>query len=111
MESLRELEAANSASRSSSGNNSQPELAVKKEAAPSAKETARMTYAEKKEYEKLVRKAEKKVKDAEADISSIEAEIKEIEDRLSAGETCRRERLTMNYIRGMRSFRKSWRTP
>ena len=87
MESLRELEAANSASRSSSGNNSQPELAVKKEAAPSAKETARMTYAEKKEYEKLVRKAEKKVKDAEADISSIEAEIKEIEDRLSAGET------------------------
>ena len=87
MESLRELEAANSAPRSSSGNNSQPELAVKKEAAPSAKETARMTYAEKKEYEKLVRKAEKKVKDAEADISSIEAEIKEIEDRLSAGET------------------------
>ena len=87
MESLRELEAANSASRSSFGNNSQPELAVKKEAAPSAKETARMTYAEKKEYEKLVRKAEKKVKDAEADISSIEAEIKEIEDRLSAGET------------------------
>ena len=87
MESLRELEAANSASRSSSGNNSQPEPVVKKEAAPSAKETARMTYAEKKEYEKLVRKAEKKVKDAEADISSIEAEIKEIEDRLSAGET------------------------
>ena len=87
MESLRELEAANSAPRSSSGNNSQPEPVVKKEAAPSAKETARMTYAEKKEYEKLVRKAEKKVKDAEADISSIEAEIKEIEDRLSAGET------------------------
>ena len=87
MESLRELEAVNSAPRSSSGNNSQPEPVVKKEAAPSAKETARMTYAEKKEYEKLVRKAEKKVKDAEADISSIEAEIKEIEDRLSAGET------------------------
>ena len=87
MESLRELEAANSAPRSSSGNNSQPEPVVKKEAVPSAKETARMTYAEKKEYEKLVRKAEKKVKDAEADISSIEAEIKEIEDRLSAGET------------------------
>ena len=87
MESLCELESANSAPRSSSGNNSQPEPAVKKEAAPSAKETARMTYAEKKEYEKLVRKAEKKVKDAEADISSIEAEIKEIEDRLSAGET------------------------
>ena len=87
MESLRELEAANSAPRSSSGNNSQPEPVVKKEAAPSAKETARMTYAEKKEYEKLVRKAEKKVKDAEADISGIEAEIKEIEDRLSAGET------------------------
>ena len=87
MESLRELESANSAPGSSSANNSQPDASAGKNPEPSAKETARMTYAEKKEYEKLVRKAEKKVKDAEADISSIEAEIKEIEDRLSAGET------------------------
>lgn len=49
------------------------------------KEAARMTYAERKEYEKLVRKAEKKVKDAEAEIAKIEGEIKEVEDKLAAG--------------------------
>lgn len=47
--------------------------------------SGKMSYAEKKEYEKLVRKAEKKVKDAEADIASIEKEIKEVEESLASG--------------------------
>ena len=49
--------------------------------------TGKMSYAEKKEHEKLVRKAEKKVKDAEADIASIENELKAVENELSKGST------------------------
>ena len=84
MESLRELEAASSEPQHSIVKSTQSD--TKNNSAPSAKETARMTYAEKKEYEKLIRKAEKKVKEAETEIAGIEAEIKNIEDKLSAGE-------------------------
>lgn len=84
MESLRELEAASSDPQYSIAKSAQSD--TKNNSAPSAKETARMTYAEKKEYEKLIRKAEKKVKEAETEIAGIEAEIKNIEDKLSACE-------------------------
>ena len=84
MESLRELEAASSEPQHSIVKSTQSD--TKNNLAPSAKETARMTYAEKKEYEKLIRKAEKKVKEAETEIAGIEVEIKNIEDKLSAGE-------------------------
>jgi len=84
MESLRELEAASSEPQHSIVKSTQSD--TKNNSAPSAKETARMTYAEKKEYEKLIRKAEKKVKEAETEIAGIEVEIKNIEDKLSAGE-------------------------
>ena len=84
MESLRELEAASSEPQYSIAKSTQSD--TKNNLAPSAKETARMTYAEKKEYEKLIRKAEKKVKEAETEIAGIEVEIKNIEDKLSAGE-------------------------
>ena len=84
MESLRELEAASSEPQYSIVKSTQSD--TKNNLAPSAKETARMTYAEKKEYEKLIRKAEKKVKEAETEIAGIEVEIKNIEDKLSAGE-------------------------
>lgn len=51
----------------------------------SAESSGRLSYAEKKEFEKLVRKAEKKVKDAEQEVERCESEIAEIEQQLSAG--------------------------
>ncbi|MDE6308803.1 MAG: ABC-F family ATP-binding cassette domain-containing protein, partial [Muribaculaceae bacterium] len=53
---------------------------------PDAKETRKLSYAEQREHEKLVRRAEKKVKEAEAEIARIEAEIAEIEGKIAAGE-------------------------
>ncbi len=47
----------------------------------------RLSYAEQKEREKLIRKARKKVADAEAEVSKIEEQVKEIETRLNNGET------------------------
>ena len=86
MESLKELEAPVSLRPADKNKAVATEPSQAAEAA-SPKAIARMTYAEKKEYEKLLRKAEKKVKDAEAEISAIEAEIKEVEDKLSGGAT------------------------
>ncbi len=86
MESLKELEAPVSLRPADKSKAVVTEPSQAAEAA-SPKAIARMTYAEKKEYEKLLRKAEKKVKDAEAEISAIEAEIKEVEDKLSGGAT------------------------
>ena len=51
----------------------------------SVESSGRLSYAEKKEFEKLVRKAEKKVKDAEQEVERCESEIAEIEQQLSAG--------------------------
>ncbi len=51
------------------------------------KEARKLSYAEQREHDKLVRRAEKKVKDAEAEIAAIEAEIAEIEAKIAAGET------------------------
>ncbi len=49
--------------------------------------SAKLTYAEQKAKEKIVKKAEKKVKEAEEEISRLEALQKEIEDKISAGDT------------------------
>ncbi|MDE6321338.1 MAG: ABC-F family ATP-binding cassette domain-containing protein, partial [Muribaculaceae bacterium] len=53
---------------------------------PDDKDTRKLSYAEQREHEKLVRRAEKKVKEAEAEIARIEAEIAEIEGKIAAGE-------------------------
>lgn len=45
-----------------------------------------MTYAEQKEYEKMIKRLRKKVEDAETEISNIEQEISALEDRMAAGE-------------------------
>ena len=75
MESLRELEK----SVPSKTNNDQiQELAVS---------SGKQSYAEKKEFEKQIRKAERLVKDAEAKVSQLEAELKVVEDKLAAGAT------------------------
>lgn len=75
MESLRELEK----SVPSKTDNDQ----IKEPAVSSGKQS----YAEKKEFEKQIRKAERLVKDAEAKVSQLEAELKVVEDKLAAGAT------------------------
>lgn len=75
MESLRELEK----SVPSKTDNDQ----IQEPAASSGKQS----YAEKKEFEKQIRKAERLVKDAEAKVSQLEAELKVVEDKLAAGAT------------------------
>lgn len=45
----------------------------------------KLSYAEQREHEKLVRKARKKVEEAEAEIARLEGEVAEIESVISAG--------------------------
>lgn len=47
----------------------------------------RLSYAEQKERDKLVRRARKKVEEAEADIAAIESQIKALEERFAIGES------------------------
>ena len=75
MESLRELEKS---VPSKTGNDQIQEPAVS---------SGKQSYAEKKEFEKQIRKAERLVKDAEAKVSQLEAELKVVEDKLAAGAT------------------------
>lgn len=51
------------------------------------KQRARRSYAEQREFEKILRKAHKKVEEAEAEISRLEGEVAAIEASLAAGET------------------------
>ena len=75
MESLRELEKS---VPSKTDNDQIQEPAVS---------SGKQSYAEKKEFEKQIRKAERLVKDAEAKVSQLEAERKVVEDKLAAGAT------------------------
>lgn len=75
MESLRELEKL---VPSKTDNDQIQEPAVS---------SGKQSYAEKKEFEKQIRKAERLVKDAEAKVSQLEAELKVVEDKLAAGAT------------------------
>ena len=53
---------------------------------PAAQQPPRkLSYAEQREHEKLVRKARKKVEEAEAEISRLEQEIADIETTIAAG--------------------------
>ncbi len=45
----------------------------------------KLTYAEQREHEKLVRKARKKVEEAEAEVSRLEQEVSDIEAIIAAG--------------------------
>lgn len=45
----------------------------------------KLSYAEQREHEKLIRKARKKVDDAEAEVNRLEKEIAEIESMIAAG--------------------------
>ena len=86
---LAELERSNPAPVKSE----QPKPSAQKPSQPSpaapapAKEERKLSYAEQREHEKLVRKARRKVEDAEAEIARLEAEVKAIEEKFAAGET------------------------
>ncbi len=58
-----------------------PEKAADKAAAPQRK----LSYAEQRERDKMMKRARRKVEDAEAEITRLEAEVKAIEDTLAAG--------------------------
>ncbi|MDD2962224.1 MAG: ABC-F family ATP-binding cassette domain-containing protein [Muribaculaceae bacterium] len=78
MESLRELEM------------SQPQPAKQaSEAAkePDKKEERKLTYAEQRERDKIIKRAKKKVEDSEAKVTELESQLAEIEARLSQGDT------------------------
>lgn len=75
MESLRELE------------KSVPYKTDNDQIQEPAVSSGKQSYAEKKEFEKQIRKAERLVKDAEAKVSQLEAELKVVEDKLAAGAT------------------------
>lgn len=59
-----------------------------KEAAPARKQekSQKLSYAEQKEKEKMLRKARKKVEDCEADIAKMEQIVAEIEAQMAAGQ-------------------------
>lgn len=64
--------------------------AAKKSETPeveTSKQRARRSYAEQREFEKILRKAHKKVEEAEAEIARLEGEVAAIEASLAAGET------------------------
>lgn len=88
LENLRELELSKSPSaeqgksKSDATRNNTQDSAADNMASP-----AKLSYAEQKAREKVLKKAEKKVKDSEAEISRLEALQKEIEDKISAGDT------------------------
>ena len=92
LENLRDLELTKSPTgRQAAPSESQNASAAGSEEAPKTEDRTapapRLSYAEQKAREKIVKKAEKKVKDAEADISRLETLLKEIEDKIAAGDT------------------------
>ncbi|MDE5584807.1 MAG: ABC transporter ATP-binding protein, partial [Muribaculaceae bacterium] len=50
-------------------------------------DSPKLSYAEQKAREKVVKRAEKKVKDAEVEITRLETLQKDIEDKIAAGDT------------------------
>lgn len=80
MESLRDIE------RNAPAIEKAKESAKSEIPAQQDDKTARkMSYTERKEYEKVLRKAAKTVEEAEQSITKLEAKLKEIEDALSGG--------------------------
>lgn len=49
------------------------------------KPKAKISYAEQRENDKILKRAKKKVEDAEAEIARLEKEVKDIEDTIAAG--------------------------
>lgn len=58
----------------------------KTEPAPASASQRKLSYADQKERERIVKRARKKVEDAETAITELEQEIAELEQRFAAGE-------------------------
>ncbi|MDE5839382.1 MAG: ABC-F family ATP-binding cassette domain-containing protein [Muribaculaceae bacterium] len=93
LENLRDLELTKSPTGKQQSSAS--EISPAKESDIKAKDTnsvtnqnaPKLSYAEQKAREKIVKRAEKRVKDAEAEITRLESLQKEIEDKIAAGDT------------------------
>ncbi|MBD5278391.1 MAG: ABC-F family ATP-binding cassette domain-containing protein [Bacteroides sp.] len=90
LENLRDLELT----KSPTGKQAQSETPAEEERASTSSASSsaspneqKLSYAEQKARDKVVKKAEKKVKDAEAEIARLEALQKDIEDKIAAGDT------------------------
>ena len=58
---------------------------AKEQTPASPREERKLSYAEQREHEKLVRKARKKVEEAEAEVGRLEKEVSDIEAIIAAG--------------------------
>lgn len=76
MESLREIEMSDASKKSD---------AAQPSAAAEAKTARKLSYAEQKEQEKILRKAAKAVAEAEAEVERLENTLAEVEAAISAG--------------------------
>ncbi len=82
------------------GNNSKPSSTDSKNAAPSQQERAggeALSYAERKELQKKIRKAQRAVDDSEAKISKLEARKSELDELLMAPENASNMELVTEY--------------
>ncbi|MDE6438277.1 MAG: hypothetical protein K2L62_01315 [Muribaculaceae bacterium] len=89
--SLRELEQSKPAGKTTA-RPAQPEatadaLPKSHSASGSAAAQPKLTYAEQRERDKMLRRAAKKVEEAEAAVAATEQDIADIEARIAAGET------------------------
>lgn len=85
LDSLAQLELSKSptvSSKSPSEKNKESNTAPQPDKAP------RLSYAQQKERDKIVKRAQKKVADAEAEIARIEEEIAQVEATLASGQFC-----------------------
>lgn len=83
--SLDELELSKSPATASTQSQSEQKAETTPAIAPKVS-AKRLSYAEQKEREKLIKKAKKRVSDAEAMIADIEASITDTENKMSQGE-------------------------
>ncbi|MDE6479094.1 MAG: ATP-binding cassette domain-containing protein [Muribaculaceae bacterium] len=90
LENLRDLELTKSPTgkeNSQQKENSQTTAPTVKNDTPQHDKAPKLSYAEQRAREKVVKKAEKKVKVAEEEITRLETLQKEIEDKIAAGDT------------------------
>ena len=76
--SLRELEAKTPAAKN--------EVPQKQAVTTESKSSAKLSYAEQRERDKMLRKAAKKVEEAETEVAKREQELADIEAKIAAGE-------------------------
>ena len=82
------------------GNNSKPSSADSKSAAPSLKERAggeALSYTERKEIQKKIRKAQRAVEESESKIAKLETRKKELDDLLMTPENASNMELVTEY--------------